>query len=141
MALDKTNGVISGNDCFVWLNGELLEDIKSFEWKVSLDFADVNYLGDHRTYKKFQGYTGEGTLTFNKVQSRGIKLLRDAIKSGIMPDVVITTKMGNKATGKAERAVITGITFSEFGANSEAKSIAEESIPFSFADIDFPEVM
>lgn len=139
--LDKNNGVISGNDCIVWLNGEICDDIKQFEYKVTLDFADVNYLNDPRTYKKYQGFTGEGTLTFNKMQSRGAKLLKDAIKSGIMPDVKIVSKLDNKSTGKAERTVFSGITFSEFGASSEAKAVSEESLPFSFSDIDFPELM
>ncbi|MFD2671813.1 phage tail tube protein [Marinicrinis sediminis] len=139
--LDKNNGVVSGNDCFVYLNNELLEDIKSFEWKVSLDFADVTYLGDPATYKKYQGFSGEGTLSFNKVKSRGISLLKDALKTGIMPDVKIVTKMGNASTGRAERCVISGVTFSEFGGGFESKSTAEESLPFSFSKIEFPELM
>lgn len=139
--LDKSNGVISGNDCFVWMNGELLDDIKSFEYKVTLDFGDVTYLGDPKTYRKYQGFTAEGTLTFNKIRSRGATMLKGAIKSGVMPDVKIVTKMVNASTKKAERAVISGITFSEFGASLEAKTIGEESLPFSFTDIDFPEVM
>ncbi|MDN4093575.1 phage tail tube protein [Brevibacillus agri] len=139
--LDKTNGVVSGNDCIVWLNGEILDDLKQFEWKVTLDFADVNYLNDPRTYKKYQGFSGEATLTFNKTRSRGATLLKDAIKSGTMPDIKIVTKLENKSTGKAERAVFTGITFNEFGASSEAKTVGEESLPFSFSDIDFPELM
>ncbi|MGQ7276639.1 phage tail tube protein [Brevibacillus thermoruber] len=139
--LDKNNGVISGNDCIVWMNNEVLDDIKGIEWKITLNFEDITYLNDHRTYKKYLGFSGEGTLTFNKTRSRGATLLKDAIKSGAMPDVKIVTKLMNKSTGKAERAVFTGVTFSEFGTSAEAKSVSEESLPFSFADIEFPELM
>lgn len=139
--LDKNNGVISGNDCRVWLNGELLEDIKSFDYKVSLDFGDVTYLGDPKTYKKYQGFSGEGTLTFNKTRSRGASLIFKALKTGEMSNVKIVTKMVNASTKRAERTVISGITFTEFGASTEAKGIGEESLPFSFSEIDFPELM
>lgn len=139
--LNKTNGVVSGNKCTVWLNGEILDDIKSFEWKVTQDYADITYLGDPRNYRKPLGWSGEGTLVFNKTRSRGATLLKDQLKTGIAPDVKIVTKMENVSTGKAERAVISGITFSEFGASSEAKAVSEESLPFSFSDIDFPELM
>ena len=139
--LDKNNGVISGNDAMCWLNGEQLEDIKQVEWKVTLDFSDVTYLGDPRTYKKFQGWTGEGTLTFNKTRSRGATLLKDAIKSGAMPDVKIVFKQTNASTGKSERVVFSGVTFSEFGASVESKNVAEESLPFAFSDIDIIELM
>lgn len=139
--VNPANGIVTGNNCWTWLGTELLNDIKQLEWKVSLDFADATFLGDPRTHKVYQGYSGEGTLTFYKKSSRGIKLLRDVLKTGVMPDLKIITKMTNPASGKSERAIFTGITFSEFGASSEAKAVLEESLPFSFSDIEFPETM
>lgn len=141
MPLDKTNGVISGNDAMTWMNGELLEDIKSIEWRITLEFGDVTFMSDPKTYKKYQGFTGEGTLVFNKMKSRGASLLKDALKSGVMPNVKIVTKLVNASTKRAERAVISGITFNELGSSTEAKTIAEETLPFSFSEIEFPELM
>lgn len=139
--MDKANGVVSGNDCMVWINNEIWDEIKSFEWKVTGNFEEVNFLGDPRTYKKYMGFDGEGTITMNKKKSRGAQLLAEAYKTGIMPDVKIVTKTTNKSTGMSERAVFTGITFSEFGGKSEAKGLSEEELPLSFAEYEFLEYM
>ncbi|MNP58377.1 hypothetical protein D3C76_1532880 [compost metagenome] len=87
------------------------------------------------------GFAGEGTLTFNKMYSRGAALLAEAFKTGVMPDVKIVTKTLNSSTGKAERAVLSGVVFSEFGASTEAKSVGEEEIPFTFSEFEFLELM
>lgn len=139
--MDKMNGVISGNDCTVWLNGQELNDIESIEYTVTLEYEDVNFLGDPRTYKKYVGSNGAGTLNFNKTQSRGARLLANAIKTGMMPDVKIVTKLNNPATRRAERAVISGVTFNEFGASTEPKAVGKEALPFNFTDIDYVEFM
>lgn len=139
--LDKQNGVATGNNLRVWLNGELLEDLKSFEYKITLDFADVTFIGDYATYGVYQGFSGSGTLNFNKTQSRGASLLKDAINTGVMPDLKIVTKLLNKSTGKAERAVISMIQITEFGGTSEAKTVIEESLPIRFSKVEFPELM
>jgi len=135
------NNVVSGNDTTVWVNNEVWPDLKSMEYKVTAEFEDINFLGDPRTYKKFMGYAGEGTLTLNKTKSRGLSIMGDAFKTGVMPDIKIVTKILNRATNKSERVVLLGITFSEFGSNTEAKSISEEELPFSFADYEILEQM
>lgn len=139
--MNKANGVISGNDCTVWINNEVWDDIKSFEYKITGEFEDINFLNDPRTYKKYNGFNGEGTLTLNKKQSRGAKILADAFKTGIMPDIKIVSKIFNQSTGTSERAVFSEIIFSEFGGKFEAKGISEEELPFSFSDFEFIETM
>ena len=138
---NKGNQVVSGNDSTVWVNNELWDDVKSVEYKVTGDFEDITFLGDARTHKKFIGYTGEGTLTMNKVHSRGASILAEAFKTGIMPDVKIVLKIENKSTGKSERAVLNDVVFSEFGSNTEAKAIGEEELPFTFADYEILETL
>lgn len=138
---NKGNYVVSGNESVVWVNNEIWDDIKSIEFKMTGEFEDVTFMGDPRTHKKYLGFTGEGTITTNKMYSRGATLLGDAFKTGIMPDVKIVTKITNKSTGKSERIAISGITFSEFGGSTEAKTIASEELPFSFSDYDVLETL
>lgn len=135
------NHVVSGNDSMVWVNNEVWPDFKSIEYKVTGEFEDVTFLGDSRTYKKYMGYNCEGTLTFNKMRSRGISIMGDAFKSGIMPDIKIVTKILNRATGKSERVALLGVIFTEFGSSTEAKSIAEEELPFTFSEYEILETM
>lgn len=138
---NKGNKVISGSDMTVWINNEIWDDLKKFEYKITGEFEDVTFLGDPRTYKKYTGFTGEGTLTTNKTQSRGARILAEAFRTGVMPTVKIVTKILNKSTGKAERCVFSGIIFSEFGGSSEAKALTEEELPFTFSEFEFLEFM
>ncbi|SDT22082.1 Phage tail tube protein [Paenibacillaceae bacterium GAS479] len=139
--MDKGKQVVTGNDVTVWLNNEALLDISKLEYKMTGEFEDVTFLGDKRTYKRYLGFTGEGSLTFKKGKSRGLNLIGNAFKSGVMPDIKIVTKVSNPASGRAERIVIKGVTISEFGGSYEAKSIAEEEIPFSFSDYEIIETL
>jgi hypothetical protein len=137
----KGNNVVSGNDTLVWINDSIWEDIKSVEYKMTGDFEDVTFLGDPRTYKKYMGFAGEGTLNLNKMHSRGATILAEAFKTGQMPDIKIVIKIANRSTGKAERVVLSGVIFTEFGSNTEAKSIATEELPFTFSDYDVLETL
>ncbi|WP_338841851.1 phage tail tube protein [Paenibacillus glucanolyticus] len=130
------NQVVSGNDSAVWVNNEVWPDLKSLEYKMTGEFEDVTFLGDPRTYKKYMGFGGEGTATFNKIRSRGASIMGEAFKTGVMPEIKIVTKIQNRATGKAERVALLGVIFTEFGASTEAKAISEEELPFTFSDYE-----
>jgi len=138
---NKGNGVISGNDAITWINNEIWDDISSIEYKITGEFEDVTFLGDPRTYKKYTGFTGEGTITLNKTRSRGAAILGQAFKTGNMPDVKIVTKLLNKSTGATERVVLSGIIFTEFGSSTEAKALVSEELPFTFSEYEVLEIM
>lgn len=135
------NQVVSGNDATVWVNNEVWPDLKSMEYKITGEFEDINFLGDPRTHKKYMGFNVEGTLTFNKIRSRGASIMGKAFKTGVMPEIKIVTKIFNRATNKSERVALLGVVFSEFGASTEAKAISEEELPFSCSDFEILETM
>ncbi|MBO7747353.1 hypothetical protein I8J29_24515 [Paenibacillus sp. MWE-103] len=139
--MNKGNNVVSGNDLTVWINNEIWDDTKLAEYKLTGEFEDVTFLGDPRTYKKYLGFGGEGTLTLNKMHSRGASILAEAFKTGVFPDIKIVVKIANKSTGKAERAILTGVVFSEFGSSTEAKAVATEELPFTFSDYEMLELL
>nr|WP_240967966.1 phage tail tube protein [Paenibacillus aquistagni] len=133
---------MSGTDGTAWINGEEWAELKAIEAKVTGEFEDVTFCGDYGTYKRFMGRTCEGTLTLNKVMSRGMKLMAEAFKTGVMPDIKIITKLVNKQTGKAERVALKDVVFSEFAiAKFENRSLLEEELPFTFSDYDILEAI
>ncbi|MCG7410576.1 phage tail tube protein [Paenibacillus sp. ACRRX] len=139
---NRGNEVLSGTDGTVWVNGEEWAEVKALEAKVTGEFEDINFCGDYNTYKRFMGRTGEGTITLLKTSSRGAKIMAQAFKTGVMPEIKIVTKLTNKQTGKSERAVIKDIVFSEFNlAKFENRSIVEEELPFTFSDYDYIEMI
>jgi hypothetical protein len=128
------NKALSGSEGQVWLNGELLGEVKSIELKVTGSFEEISICGDYATYQRYTGWSGEGTLKLQKVYSRGSKLLANAYKTGIMPDIKIVTKLTDKSTGKSERVSVEDVTITEFMlTNFENKSLIEEELPLKFA--------
>ena len=139
---DLANKVLQGKDGNIWINGQLLATLSKIEVKVKADTEDVNFCGDSRTYKKRNGYTGEGTLSLKKIDSTLFKIVADAFKSGVMPSTKIITALTDKATGKSERTSIEGVIFTEFIlASIEAKKMLEEEFPFSFSDYEVLETI
>ena len=129
------NDVLNGTWGRVWVNNELWADVISFEAKVTGEFEDINFCDDAATYKRYMGFTGEGTIVFKKVDSKVTKLLADAYKKGVMPDIKIVGKLDDPAKGGAERVELLNVIFTEFTIlKFAAKELLEGEVPFSFSD-------
>jgi len=123
---------INGSGGNVWFDGELLANVKKCEAKVTGKFEEVELAGDFRTYGQYTGYSIEGTLTLQKVDSTILKKLKQAYKWGNIPQITIVTKVSTPDGSKAERTSIEGVQVTEFMlANFESKALVEESIPFT----------
>ncbi|MFM9535695.1 phage tail tube protein [Lysinibacillus sp. IITD104] len=133
----KSNRVINGTYGSVWVNNEKWLDIEEFEAKVTIDYEDVNMAEDPATHKKQTGWSGEGNLKLKKVYSRGAKLLAEAVKKGMTPEVNIVGKLADPDAFGSERVAINEVTFNEFMLMQFAqKTIGAEELPFNFADYD-----
>lgn len=140
--MNRGNEVLSGTDGTIWVNGEEWAEVTALEAKVTGEFEDVTFCNDYGTYKKFMGRTGEGTITTQKIKTRGAAIMAEAFKTGVMPEIKIVTKLSNKLTNKAERAVIKDVVFSEFNlAQFENRSIVNEELPFTFSDYELIETI
>lgn len=139
---NKANKVINGTHGSCWINGELLSDLESLELKVTLEYEDVNFSEDMGTYRKFLGWTGEGSIVFKKVYSRGINLLAEAVKTGVMPDITINSKLSDPDSYGQERVSVTDVTFNEFLlAKMEQRTLLQEELSFAFGDFDILEAI
>ena len=131
--MDK-NKILRGSFGAVWLDGEELGSVKSFEAKVTLEYEDVDIMGELGKSKRYMGFTGEGTMTLHKIDSTIVKLLADGIRNGNMPDFKIVAKLDDPTAYGAERVELTGVTISELMAlKFENKALREEEVPFSFS--------
>lgn len=136
----KSNKQVNGTHGSVWVNNEKWFDINKFESKVSFDYEDVNMAEDLATHKKLVGWNGEGSIEVKKVYSRGAKLMVDIIKTGIVPDIKIVTKLSDPDSYGTERATFGGVTFNEFSpAAFEQKTLMTEELPFNFSECDIIE--
>lgn len=137
-----TNKLLTGNSGAVWFQGKIVSTIKSIELKITGNFEEVSVCGENGTFNRYTGWSGEGTMTWNKIDSTVLSLLADAYKSGIMPDIKIITKLTDKSTGKSERAAVSDVVITEFLLSKfEAKALVEEEIPLKFSNYEVLETI
>lgn len=136
------NKILTGNSGNVWFNGKPVSTIKSIELKVTGNFEEVNVCGENGTFNRFTGWSGEGSMTWGKVDSTIVNLLADAYKTGVMPDIKIISKLTDKTTGKSERAAVSDVVLTEFFLTKfEAKGLIDEEIPLKFSDYEVLETI
>lgn len=138
----KASRVINGTHGAVWINGQKLADLESIELKVNIEYEDVYFAEDTSKHRKFVGWVGEGSLTLKKVFSRGANLLGDAVKNGRIPQIEITTRLGDPDSYGVERTTVSGVTFNEFLLSKiEQRTLLQEELGFEFSDFDLLETI
>lgn len=134
--------ILHGNGGTAYFSGKRLVTLQKCELKVTGDFEEVNVCDDPATYSIYNGYSGEGSLTYFKVDSEILKMMAKAFKSGIMPELSLVTRLHQPSTGQSERISVSGITVTEFMlANFEKKSKIEEEMPFKFSNFEVLEAI
>ena len=129
----KANEVINGTWGEVWINDDLVDEISAFQAKIEFNKEDIDVCGEMMTQHKITGYSGTGSMTLKKVNSRMIKILSDFVKDGTEPDVTIVGKLADPANGGSERISLTGISFDDLTLfDFEVKSLGEYECPFTF---------
>lgn len=132
------NKILRGSFGGVWLNNEELGNIKSFEAKVTLEYEDVDIIGDLGKHKRYMGFVGEGTMTLHKIDSSIAQLLNEGIQNGDLPEIKIIGKLDDPTAYGSERVELTGVTINELMAlKFENKGLLEEEVPFSFSGFRF----
>lgn len=131
----NANKVINGSWGRIWVNGELWAECKSFEAKVTAQYEDVNFCEEMGKQRKYMGFEGTGTMVLQKMYSRGSKLLAEGFKTGNIPDIKIVGRIADPSAHGHERVEVLSVTFDEFTLlKYENKTLAEEELPFQFAD-------
>lgn len=142
MAKYNGSNIINGSHGSLWWDGELIADIASFEAKVTADREDVIIGMDKDS--NLVSLTGEGTMKFNKVYSRGKKKLITAWKNGEDPrsEIMGQLKAPNSIGKQTETVVLRNVWFNDLALMTfEKGSKIEEEISFGFTpgDSDMPD--
>ena len=133
---------INGTFGELWIDDYYLAEVTGLEAKATIEKQEVNQTGTLTKGYKVTGLDCKGTIKLNKVSSYFQIKLSDAIKKGKTPSCTIISKLDDPDSEGAERVKLMGCTFDEVTiANWEAKKLGEESIPFSFTDWEFLDVI
>lgn len=142
MAKIKTQDVLVGTSGNVWLNGELLANITKIEIKLTGNFEDNYFVGDFGQKNIYTGWSGDGTISLKKINSKFITLLGDAYKTGDMPELKVVASLTNRSTSKTERVAISDVVITECNlANWEANGSITEDLPIKFSDYEILETI
>jgi hypothetical protein len=138
----RAQNTISGKEGRLFLNGEELAYIKSFEATIEKNKSEVNIMGRRMTGHKTTGANGTGTMTFYKVTSKFIRIIMDYVKKGEDAYFTLQSVLDDKSSGRGTERVtlydvnIDSVKVAGLDVDSEA---LEEEVPFTFEDIDLPE--
>ena len=132
------NKVFRGTFGKVWLDGERMSNVKSFEAKASIDYEDMNVNGDFGTKKRYMGYSISGTMTLHKFDSFILRKYQKGVMTGELPDMTIVVAMDDPAAYGAERVQLRDVMLDEITLSKfENKTLTEEEAPFTAGSFEF----
>lgn len=132
------NSVILGTFGKLYINNVRVAEIKSFELKASLQYEDILVNGNLITQSKYKGATLTGTMVVHKVNSFNIKLVKDAIKTGVMPSIKFMGELADPNIDGDEAIEVTDVMFDEATLLSFANGeVREESTAFRAGDYNY----
>ena len=132
------NSVILGTFGKLYINNVRVAEIKSFELKASLQYEDILVNGNLITQSKYKGSTLTGTMVVHKVNSFNIKLVKDAIKTGIMPSIKFLGELADPNIDGDEAIEVSDVMFDEATLLSFANGeVREESTAFRAGDYNY----
>lgn len=108
-----SNKIILGTFGRVFINNKRLANIKSFELKASMDYEEIDVNGNLIKQYKYKGSSLTGTMDVHKVDSYNINLVKDAIKTGVMPDIKIVGELSDVNIDGDEAIEITNVYLDE----------------------------
>lgn len=132
------NSVILGTFGKLYINNVRVAEIKSFELKASLQYEDILVNGNLITQSKYKGSTLTGTMVVHKVNSFNIKLVKDAIKTGVMPSIKFLGELADPNIDGDEAIEVSEVMFDEATLLSFANGeVREESTAFRAGDYNY----
>ncbi len=134
----KADNCILGTFGKLYINNVRVAEIKSFELKASLQYEDILVNGNLITQSKYKGATLSGTMVVHKVNSFNIKLVKDAIKTGIMPSIKFLGELADPNIDGDEAIEVSDVMFDEATLLSFANGeVREESTAFRAGDYNY----
>mgnify|MGYP002516146730 CR=1 FL=1 len=134
----NAQSVILGTNGKLFINNVRCANIKSFELTASMNYEDINVNGNLITQYKYTGATLTGTMVVSKVDSFNINLVKDAIKTGVMPSIKFVAELTDPNINGDEAIEVTGVLFDEAMLMSFANGeVREESTAFRAGDYNY----
>ena len=137
MAFDAKR-VINGTWGTVWLDGEEIAEIKSFQAKDEFEKEGVPQCGKMSKGYKITAVEGKGSMSFHKVNSRMAKKIGRQVREGKTPTFTLISKLADPDAYGYERISYKGVVFDDLTlADFEAQTLGSVETPFTYEDYRF----
>ncbi|QVR62761.1 phage tail tube protein [Bacillus subtilis subsp. subtilis] len=141
MAL-KAQNTISVKEGRLFVDGEEIALIKTFEANVEKNKSEVNIMGRRMTGHKTTRVNGTGIATFYKVTPQFVLIMMDYVKKGNGLYFTLQAVLDDASSGRGtERVIFYDVGFDSAkiaGLDVDSEAL-EEEVPFTFEDFDVPE--
>lgn len=128
---DVTNKIIRGTFGRLYINGQNIANVKSFEIKATINYETVDINGELCQQQRMVGYSLAGTMVLHKIDSFIARTIGDSLETGVLPKIKIVGSVADPDSNGSERIEIYDVTLDEFALLAFTNaSIAEESVPF-----------
>lgn len=107
----NANSVILGTHGKLYINNVRVANIKSFELTANMNYEDIQVNGNLITQSKYTGATLTGTMEVHKVDSYNINLVKDAIKTGVMPSIKLVGELSDPNVDGQEAIEVEDVMF------------------------------
>ena len=132
------NKVIRGTFGKVWLDGERMANVKSFEAKATIDYEDMDINGDFGQKKRYMGYSIAGTMTLHMYDSTIGAKYQTGIMNGELPDLTLVSALADPTGYGAERVALYDVKLDEITLSQfENRTILEEEVPFTAGSFQY----
>ena len=128
---DIVNKIIRGTFGRLWIDGELLANIKSFECKATMNYETLKINGEMCDQQRYLGYALAGTMTLHKINTLMVNKVRAGMINGQMPPIKLVGALADVDSDGSERIEIYNVTFDEVTLlKFENGTVGEEEVPF-----------
>ena len=132
------NKVIRGTFGKVWVDGERLSNVKTFEAKATIDYEDMDVNGDFGQKKRYMGYSIAGTMTLHKYDSFILSKYHAGVMNGELPEITVVSALDDPTGYGAERVALHDVKFDEITLSKfENRTVTEEEVPFTAGSFEF----
>ena len=133
----KAKNVISGTYGSVWLDGDEMFEIKSFQAKDEYQKEEILSAGKmHKSYK-ITSVDGKGSVSIHKVTSQQIRNLGRQVREGKTPTFTIIAKLADPDAWGSERIAFKNVVFDDLTLfDFEVGQLGSVEMPFTYEDYD-----
>lgn len=134
--------VINGTWTEVWLDDEYVAEATGVTAKVEFQTETVNFAGQMFEDRKVVGYTGSGSLTLHKVNTRFQNSIAETMKTGKEARFTLIVKIADPSVDGVERVALKNVCLNSLPLfETDMKKLLNVTYDFSFSDFEYLETI